>query len=236
MTLYLISRTAVITFLLGGAAIFYLKGSPNRTLIQPLFLLIGIAYAEALISAFVLKKISTTDLFSQLQIVWDLSFVTVLILLTGGVESVFSFAYLLVIVSASFLLSRRLTVLSAACAVIMFGGILDLQFFNYLHSFNLFRSASDGTFFSTLFVHGVAFFLTSILSGTLAERWRQSEEQLQRKTVDYAELEKMNRTILSHISSGLMLISAKGKIRSFNRAAADITELSLQDVYNQNAA
>ena len=236
LTLYLISRTAVITFLLGGAAIFYLKGSPNRTLIQPLFLLIGIAYAEALISAFVLKKISTTDLFSQLQIVWDLSFVTVLILLTGGVESVFSFAYLLVIVSASFLLSRRLTVLSAACAVIMFGGILDLQFFNYLHSFNLFRSASDGTFFSTLFVHGVAFFLTSILSGTLAERWRQSEEQLQRKTVDYAELEKMNRTILSHISSGLMLISAKGKIRSFNRAAADITELSLQDVYNQNAA
>ena len=236
LTLYLISRTAVITFLLGGAAIFYLKGSTNRTLIQPLFLLIGIAYAEALISAFVLKKISNTDLFSQLQIVWDLLFVTALILLTGGVESVFSFAYLLVIVSASFLLSRRLTVLSAACAVIMFGGILDLQFFNYLHSFNLFRSASDGTFFYTLFVHGVAFFLTSILSGTLAERWRQSEEQLQRKTVDYAELEKMNRTILSHISSGLMLINSGGRIRSFNRAASSITDLSLPDVYDLEAA
>jgi len=233
---YLTCRTAVITFLLGGAAIFYLQGSTNRTLIPPLFLLIGIAYAEALVSALFLKKISNTDLFSQLQIVWDLLFVSVLILLTGGVESVFSFAYLLVIVSASFLLSLRLTILAAAGAVILFGGILDLQFFNYLHFLNLFRSVSDGTFFSALFVHGVAFFLTSILSGTLAERWRQSEKELQRKTIDYAELEKMNRTILSHISSGLMLINSKGEIRSFNRAATVITGLSLQDVYDKDIA
>jgi len=236
LTWYLICRTAVITFLLGGAAIFYLKGSANRTLISPLFLLIGIAYAEALISAVILKKISNTNIFSQLQIAWDLLFVSVLILLTGGVASVFSFAYLLVIVSASFLLSRRMTVLAAACAVILFGGILDLQFFNYLHAFNLFRSASDGTFFSTIFVHGVAFFLTAILSGTLADRWRQSEAQLQRKTVDFAELEKMNQTILSHISSGLMLVSSEGRIRSFNRAAAVITGLSFEDVYDQRAA
>jgi len=236
LTWYLICRTAVITLLLGGAAIFYLKGNANRTLIQPLFLLIGIAYAEALVSALFLKKISNTDFFSQLQIVWDLLFVSVLILLTGAVESVFSFAYLLVIVSASFLLSRRSTILSAACAVIMFGGILNLQFFNYLHPINLFRSVPDGTFFSVLFVHGVAFFLTSILSGTLAERWRQSEKELQLKTIDYAELKKMNRTILSHISSGLMLINSRGRIRSFNRAASVITGLSLQDVYDKDAA
>jgi two-component system sensor histidine kinase PilS (NtrC family) len=236
LTWYLICRTAVITLLLGGASIFYLKGSVSRTLIPPLFLLIGISYAEALLSALLLKKISNTNFFSQLQIVWDLLFVSILILLTGGVESVFSFAYLLVIISASFLLSRRLTVLAAACAVILFGGILDLQFFNYLHFFNLFRSVADGTFFSAIFVHSVAFFLTAILSGTLAERWRRSEAQLQRKTIDYAELEKMNRTILSHISSGLMLINPQGKIRSFNRAATDITGLSLQDAYDQNAA
>ncbi|MCD6188522.1 MAG: PAS domain S-box protein [Desulfuromusa sp.] len=236
LTWYLICRTAVITLLLGGAAIFYLKGSANRPLIQPLFLLIVIAYAEALVSALFLKKISNTDFFSQLQIVWDLLFVSVLILLTGGVESVFSFAYLLVIVSASFLLSRRSTVLAAACAVIMFGGILNLQFFNYLQPINLFRSVPDGTFFSALFVHGVAFFLTSILSGTLAERWRQSEKELQLKTIDYAELKKMNQTILSHISSGLMLINSRGKIRSFNRAATIITGWSLQDVYDKEAA
>ncbi|MEA3544426.1 MAG: PAS domain-containing protein, partial [Thermodesulfobacteriota bacterium] len=235
LTWYLICRAVVITVLLGGAAVFYLKGNVSRTLIPPLFILIGISYAEALVSALLLKKISRTYFFAQVQIAWDLLFVSVLILLTGGVESVFSFAYLLVIVPASFLLSRRLTVLAAACAVILFGGILNLQFLNYLFFINLFRSVPDGTFFSALFVHAVAFLLTAILSGTLAERWHHSEELLQRKTIDYAELEKMNQAILSHISSGLMLINPDGKVRSFNRAAVAITGLSFQDVYNRDA-
>ena len=236
LTWYLICRTAVITLLLGGAAIFYLYGSSRHNFTTPIFILIGASYIEALMSAILLRSLTHTRLFAQVQIVWDLVFVSTLILLTGGVESVFSFAYLLVIVSASFLLSRRLTIVAAACAVILFGGILDLQYFNYLNFLNLFRSASDASFFSAIFVHSVAFFLTASLSGTLADRWRRSEEQLQLKTIDYAELEKMNRTILSHISSGLMLINTKGRIRSFNRAASDITGLSLEKVYDQSAS
>ncbi len=155
--------------------------------------------------------------------------------MTSGVESVFSFAYLLVIASASFLLSRRLTIWAAASATVLFGCILNLQYFNYLHYLNLYRTVPDVSYFSVLFVHSVAFFLTAILSGTLAERWRASEAQLQKKTIDYAELEKMNRTILAHISSGLMLVSPQGRIRSFNRAATDITGFPLQDVYDQDA-
>ena len=236
LTWYLVFRTAIITLLLGGAAIFYLKGTVYRTVIPPLFGLIGVAYAQALVSALLLKKIRHIQLFAQLQIVWDLLFVTVLIVLTGGVESVFSFAYLLVIISTSFLLSRRLTVIAAACAVILFGGILDLQYFNYLQVFNLEPSAPSGTFFSALFVHAVAFFLTAVLSGTLADRWRRSEEQLQLKNIDFAELEKMNRTILAHINSGLMLINPQGRIRSFNRAATEITGLPLHEVYDQEVA
>jgi len=233
LTWYLICRTAVITFLLGGAAVFYLQGNLQQSAVFPLFILIAVSYAEALISAFFLRSVSRASLFSQIQISWDLLFVTALILLTGGVESIFSFAYLLIIVAASFLLSRRLTVLAAAGAVVLFGGILDLQYFGYLNSFGLARSVPDGTFFSTLFVHSVAFFLSAVLSGTLADRWRKSEEQLERKSIDYAELEKMNRTILAHINSGLMLVSPSGRIRTFNRAATDITTLSLQDVYDR---
>lgn len=226
---YLICRTAVITFLLGGAAGFYLTGSIQFA-IYPLFSLIVVSYVEAIISALVLNRIKNINLFSQLQIAWDLLFVSVLILLTGGVESIFSFAYLLIIVSASFLLSRRLTVLAAAASVVLFGGILDLQFFAYLETFGLFRSVPDGTFFSTLFVHSVAFFLSAVLSGTLADRWRKSEEQLKRKSIDLAELEKMSRTILEHINSGLMLVGLNGEIKSFNRAASDITGLSLDGI------
>lgn len=235
LTWYLVCRTAVITFLLSGAAVFYLKGNFQGITIDSLLVLIAASYVEAILSALLLHRVRNIDLFAQVQIVWDLLFVTALILLTGGVESIFSFAYLLVIVSASFLLSRRLTILAAAAAVVMFGGILDLQFFHYLEFLGLFRSVPDGTFFSTLFVHSVAFFLSAFLSGTLAERWRKSEEQLQRKSIDLAELEKMNKTILEHINSGLMLVNPEGQIRTFNRAASEITGLKLEQIYGRQA-
>ncbi len=233
LTWYLAGRAAVITFLLGGAAVFYLRGSVEHAAVIPLLILIGISYAQALCSALLQRIVKNLNLFAQIQIVWDLLFVTALIMLTGSVESVFSFAYLLVIVSASFLLPRRQTVFSAACATILFGGILDLQYFGYLQPFGLFRTVADDVFLSAVFVHAVAFFLTAVLSGTLADRWRFSEAELERKKIDFAELEKMNRTILAHISSGLMLVNPNGQIRSFNRAASEITGLSLEEVYDR---
>lgn len=232
LTWYLASRAAVITFLLGGASIFYLRGNVATTAVVPLLILIGVSYAQALCSALLLRFVKRLNLFAQVQIVWDLLFVTALILMTGGVESVFSFAYLLVIVSASFLLPRRQTVFAAASAAILFGGLLDLQYFNYLQQLKLYRSVSDGAFLSAVFVHVVAFLLAAVLSGTLAQRWRLSEAELARKKIDLAELERLNRTILAHISSGLMLLSPTGRILSFNRAASEITGLLLEDVYN----
>ncbi len=236
LTLYLACRTAVITILLGGAALFFVKGSTQQQTIIPLFILIAVAYFSALISALVLKFFPLLKYFVEVQISWDLLFVSVLILMSRGIESVFSFAYLLIIVSASFLLNRRFTLLAAACSVILFGGILDLQYFGYLKVLNLEQSFSAGTYLSVIFVHSVAFFLTAGLSGTLAERWQRSEAQLLKKSVDYADLEKMNRTILAHISSGLMLVGPKGLVRSFNRAAEEITGYDLLSVYNQSAA
>lgn len=236
LTWYLACRAAVITFLLGGAALFYLQGNVATSAVVPLLILIGISYAQALFSALLLRFVSRLNLFAQVQIVWDLLFVTALILLTGGVESVFSFAYLLVIVSASFLLPRRQTVFAAASAAILFGGLLDLQFFNYLGQLKLYRSVPGGIFLSAVFVHVVAFLLTSVLSGTLAERWRSSEAELVRQKIDFAELEKMNRTILAHINSGLMLLDPEGMIRSFNRAAMDVTGFTLREVYGRSVA
>ena len=232
---YLVCRTAVITLVLGGAAFFYFHGNLAYSA-TPLFFLVGASYAQALIIALLLPRIKAVGFISQIQIVWDLLFVSALILLTGVVESLFSFFYLLVIVSASFLLSRRLTILAAASSAVLFGGILLLQFYDLLGPLKVEKNVADAVFLNSLFVHLVAFFLTAILSGTLAERWRRSEELYQRKTIDYIELEGINKTILSHISSGVMLINPQGRIRSFNAAASEITGLSLNKVYDCPAA
>ena len=235
---YLVCRLAIVTVLLGGTGAFYLSEKVHLSTALPLFFLIIPAYAQTAISALVLarlQRLSRLLMFSQVQLTWELVFVSLLIIISGGVESVFSFAYVFVIVAASFLLSRKQTILVAAAAVIMFGGILDLQYFNYLQSIGLTRTLSSQAFLTTVFVHVVAFISTALLSGTLAERWRLSEAELRRKEIDFEELERLNKAILNHISSGLMMINRFGRIRSFNRAAAEITGYRLEEIYDADA-
>ncbi len=228
-------RLLVITLLLGGTTGLFLNMRSGLDP-RPLFLLIALAFLQTLVSLVWLRWLKTYSVYAQVQVVWDLLFVTALILLTGGSESIFSFAYLLVIVAASFLLSRKQTIFAAACATILYGGVLDLQAFGYLVWLKLYPTESLSSALTTAFVHVFAFFLTAILSGTLANRWRQSEAELQKRSIDYDELEKLNRMILGHISSGLMIVNRQGHIRSFNRAAAQITGYQLEDVYDKDAA
>ena len=233
LQLFLACRLLVVTLLLGGSTAFYLRAGNVPIHIAPLFFLIALTYFQSLVSAFWLYKIRRFQLFSQMQVVWDLLFVTSLILWSGGSESVFSFAYLLIIIGASFLLSRRQTVFAAACATIIFGGILDLQYFRYLPWLMPDPTVSATELLVRVFVHVTAFLLTAILSGTLADRWRHSEAELKKRKVDLDELEKYNRMILAHISSGLMIVNSAGRILSFNRAATEITGYTQEEVYNR---
>lgn len=230
---YLASRVGVITLLLSGAALFYLRGHVESQAAPLLFVLLGLSYFQALLSLLLLRWVQKYSFFTQLQLVWDLLFVTILIFVTGGLNSVFSFGYLLVIVSASLLLNRRNTLFAAASAAILFGGLLDLQYFGYLNWLGGRSLESSGSFLYAVFVHVIAFFLTALLSGTLAERWRLSEVKLQRKQIDYEELAKLNTTILTHINSGLLMTNNRGRIRSINRAASEIIGQSLEDVYDR---
>jgi len=236
MTRYLASRVIIITLLLGGASVLYWQGQAVFTAAPLFFSLFGLSYFQALVSLFLLRWVRKTAVFTQLQLVWDLLFVAALIVATGGRESVFSFAFLLVIVSASLLLNRRETFFAASSAVILYGGLLDLEYFGYLGWFDLAEGGAPGPYIYAVFVHTTAFLLTALLSGALTERWRRSEERLQRKQIDYEELARLNQTIMAHMSSGLLMLSRTGRVRSINRSAAEILGVSLEDVYDSPVA
>ncbi len=231
---FLAFRVVIITFFLGGTAVFFLSGKMGSDIAPHLFFLLALSYLQALASALALRWIKRFLFFAQIQLLWDLLFVTTVILITGGVESVFSFVYLLIIVSASFLLNRKYTFFVAGTAAILYGGLLDLQYFGYLEILTSEAPTAYEPYLYLVFVHVIAFLLTGYLSGTLTERWRSSEAELERKSIDYQELERLNRTILSHINSGLMIINRRGHIRSFNAAAEEITGYQLEDIYDCN--
>ncbi len=234
----LLSRVAVFTLLLGGTILYHLRLEGWTHPVLPFFYgLTVVTYLQAFVSAVFLPRAVRLRLFAQAQITWDLLLVTALVYITGGIGSIFSFLYLLVIVSGSVFLGRKEVFIVASAAAILYGSLLDLQFYGYLPQIEALTFPEEidgGRVFHAVFVHVLAFFLTAFLSGTAAERLRRSESALEKRTIDYEELENLNRTILAHINSGLLMINPQGRIRSFNRAAEKLTGYSLEDVYDRD--
>lgn len=236
---YLFFRLLVISLFLGGAIAFQLRGGSAIVgqLLPFLYLLVGISYLHALVSALLLRSLrQISRFFIHSQVTWDLLFSTAVIYVTGGYFSAFSFLYVLSIISSSVFLSRREVLIVASAAAILFGSLLDLQYYQVIPAFGgsaLAKSATAREVFFSIFINVTTFYLIAFLSGLLSERIRRSEQALEQQQIDFAELEELNQTILDNISSGLMILNPAGRIRSFNPGASRITGFSLKEVYNR---
>ena len=195
-------------------------------------------YLFSLVSYAVLRFTShQVRALSYAQIVWDLLLVTTLILVTGGVNSPYAFLYFLSIISASVLLARSEAYYTASLCVILYGAMLDFQFYGRLSQLGLDPLPAQihgaGYVFYLIFLYSASFYLTAFLAGNLAERARRSESALQEKAIDYEELERLNSSIVSTIDSGLITINKEARIRVFNRYAEVLTGISQREAYNR---
>jgi two-component system sensor histidine kinase PilS (NtrC family) len=172
----------------------------------------------------------------HVQLLWDVHYAAVLVVLTGGVTSPFSFLFFIIIIGASVSLSRRESLLCASLSSILHGSLIDLQYYGKLEFFGLsqLQATQQGAAFLlyTLFINIVAYFLVALLSGYLAERLRSSEHALARKVIDYEELERLNSAIVANLDSGLLTINNQGRIRVINRYAADLAGTSQEEAYD----
>ena len=200
--------------------------------------LIGATYLFSLGSLVVLRLARRQfPTLAYAQIVWDLILVTVLILISGGVTSPYAFLYFLSIISASILLARSQAYYTASLCVILYGAILDFQYYGRLAPLGLSQLPAQqygaAYLFYLIFLYSAAFYLTAFLAGHLSERARLSESALKEKAIDYEELERLNSCIVSTIDSGLLTINSEGKIRVFNRYAEHLTGVSQRDAYDR---
>lgn len=107
---FLFIRVLVISIFLGGTIIFQLRSgmASGHPALPYLYTLIAASYLHALASAVSLIKLKKLVLFTQTQVAWDLIFCIVLIYVTGGIESLFSFVFVFIIISLpSFSVARR---------------------------------------------------------------------------------------------------------------------------------
>lgn len=199
--------------------------------------LMALSFCFSIISLLSLKILKYTQFLTNIQVIWDVLFVTILILFTGGILSPYSFLYLLSIMIAGMLLGRRQALYTASLCGILYGTILDFQYFGYLAFIGL--SQEEATqfgalrLFYTISFNLIAFGLTAFVTGLLAERARLSEEALHRSSIDYFELTQLNSAIVTHSESGLLTTTVSGKIRVFNPYTESIVGLSQSEAYDK---
>ncbi|MFA4910097.1 MAG: ATP-binding protein [Desulfobacteria bacterium] len=234
-------RVAVITFLLGITILIQLKQTPSylTPFLIYLYIVIVIIYFLTFIYAFIINRIKNLPFFAYLQIILDIFLITFLIYSTGGKESIFTFMYTISIITASILVYRKGGVLVASVCSILYGGLLDLEFYGIIHpvSGKVFepRDYQGTDLFYSILMNITAFYLVAFLSSLLSEQARRSRRELQKKQVDFDQLEALNRNIVQSINSGLLTTDLEGKVTFFNKAAEEITGYSFSQVYNSKA-
>lgn len=198
--------------------------------------LMAFSFIFSVISHFALKLPKYRFFVSCLQTIWDLLFVTVLLLFTGGILSPYSFLYLLSIMNAGVVLGRKEALYTASLCGILYGAIVDFHYFGLLSVIGLNQDDAlqmgASHILYTIFLNLIGFYLTAFITGYLYERARESEDALRDKTIDYEELHRLSMAIVSNVVSGLLTITPTGNIRVFNRYAEELTGICQDEVYD----
>lgn len=166
---------------------------------------------------------------AYLQLAIDVLLITWLVSLTGGIDSSFSILYHIAIIAASIMLARRGGYFAASLASILYGGLLDIQYykvFGYAQSLNY----TAGQVLFLLFINILSFYVVAFLSGYLSERLRRTRLELQEKSSDFDDLRVLQDHILRSVGSGIVTMDMAGKITSWNNSAESITGYGLDEI------
>jgi len=218
-------RLVFATFLLLATVVVQARSYPTffNTSLLSLYIITGVIYFLTLCYALLLNRIRRYILFAYVQILLDVLFVTALIYVTGGIESIFSFMYILTIINAAIVLYRRGGLLIASASSICYGSLLDLQYFGIVHPFYTratgLMTYGIGYYFYNLLMNIAAFYIVALLSSYLAEELRRSSVKLKAKQYDLDQLELLHRNIVQSISTGLITLNDRLKISYVNPAA-----------------
>ena len=236
-------RIVIVTFLLGATIFIHLgRGTPFLAIsLMALYALSATAFLVTLISALILRFIRQRLIgFAYTQISWEVIFVTALIYITGGQESIFSFLYLLAIIMAAILCYRRGAFLAASASSVSYAGLLWLIYERHLPLLlPLEGPASQPNFYDLLYpisLNVFFFFVVAVLSSILTEQLRAAGTELKAAQDGLDKLEALNDSIVLSLRSGLITLNPSGRITSFNPAAARITGLAPAEAVGRQLA
>jgi two-component system sensor histidine kinase PilS (NtrC family) len=223
------SRVVLSTFLVGTLLFFQRRYRIYSFTTTVLYDILFLTYSLTALYRYLLGRFKDLLFLAYLQVSIDILLITFLVHLTGGIDSGFSILYHLAIISASIILYRRGGYLTASLSSILYGTMLDMQYYNVLH-FVRSQNFTAGQVFYQVLINILSFYMVALLTSYLSERLRSARQELREKSIDFEDLRVMQDHILRSVGSGILTVDLKGDITSWNPAAEHITGYSYEEI------
>jgi two-component system sensor histidine kinase PilS (NtrC family) len=214
-------RIVVVTTLLGvslGLESVFVKDEA----LTRLFRIIIASYLVSVVHFLLLRYSRKYVLQAYVQTFCDQIMICAIIYATGGIDSYFSFLYLLSIIMSSILVYRQGALTTATTSSLLTGGLYFLVSQGWLPS----TSSNQLDFKTMRLIIGTnvfAFYAVAYLSSHLSESLRKTGTELEDKRGKLANLQAFNENIINSMRGGLFTTNLDGFITLFNKSASEIT-------------
>ena len=227
-------RVIIVTLLLGIAAFIQIKGSqqlqPER--FSPIYTIIIATYVLSLLYIFFLRVIKNLIINIYIQGLCDVTIITVLVYVTGGVNSVYSVFYNLVIIYSALFLGKKGGLITASASSLLFGFLIASEYYSLFPAYGVAADYSFGVghVLSRVFIHIASFFIVAILVSFVVEQEKKSRILLTKKESEFDQLDLLHKSIIENVNAGIVTIDLMDRIKSFNRTAEEITGYLFSEV------
>jgi len=216
-------RFLAITFLL-GIVVAARQLTPDSISVRAFVPLVALWYMLAIVYVILQRWTPQARVHAPLQIICDLLIITGVVYTTGAQDSYFISLYLLAILMASVLFSRRGVFLVAGASFALLAGVIELAHYGVLprtaNSAPM-QTALDSWLASNLF----AFVAVAYLGSLLAQTLRKKGVELEEKSEELKDLRAFNQDIIESMRGGLLTADLEGRILVMNRAGIEIMGL-----------
>src|SRR6267143_275318 len=232
---WLVKVRILILMVLLAIELAVIRLTPSPLPIMPFLTGMVLWFVLSLFFLFLVSVWSEHRLQAILQVLSDLAMVTLVVHLTGGIDSSLNFLYPLVIVVACMLLPRGWGYLSAALAFILFGTILELDYYLVIPSYSNSHPKLKALQV-VIFVNLFAYFAIAYLAGLLMSKLRQVDVQLKDASGALENLQALHENIVQSMSGGVITTGLDGRITLVNRAAQQLLEISEAELRGRSVA
>ncbi|GAC1634771.1 MAG: ATP-binding protein [Candidatus Acidiferrum sp.] len=220
----------VLILAVGGAWPQYFPTSSAYRLFLPILVL---WITLALLELILVRWIPHAAWQGGLQVACDAVMVTGVVYTTGLQDSYFNSLYLLVIIVATVLFSRRSAYIAAILCLFLLGGVTMLVNAGRLPVSSM-TAPTESNLRVWFLSNAFGFIVVAYLGSVLAQSLRRKGRELEEKSEELLDLQDFTEDIIHSMRGGLVTTDTNGRITLLNRAGEEILGRKFVDVRGQN--